>query len=84
MMMRIDTKYAIEDKVYVVFKETDKSETEVCVGTVQEILIKKNTIGYYVDTLYEEFKEEELVAINDKLGLSKRIDELSKEKLDEK
>lgn len=81
--MMIKTKYGIGDKVYVVFKETDKNEIEVCVGTVQEILIKKDTIGYYVDTLYEEFKEEELVPINDKEGLAKKIDELSKENKDE-
>lgn len=81
--MTIKTKYGIGDKVYVVFKETNKSEIEVCVGTVQEILIKENTIAYYVDTLFEEFKEEELISINDKERLTKRIDELSKEKKNE-
>lgn len=82
--MMINTKYGIGDMVYVVFKETDKSNIEVCVGMVQEIVIKENTIGYYVDTLYEEFKEEELVPINDKEGLAKRIDELSKENKDKR
>lgn len=82
--MTIKTKYGIGDKVYVVFKETNKSETEVCVGIVQEILIRENTIEYYVDTLYEEFKEEELIPINDKEGLAKKIDELSKEAKNEK
>lgn len=84
MIMTINTKYGIGDKVYVVFKETDKSEIEVCVATVQEILIRENTIRYYIDTLYEEFKEEELIPINDKEGLAKKIDELSKENKDEK
>lgn len=82
--MTINTKYYIGDKVYVVFKETTRSEIEVCVGTIKEILIKENTIKYYVDTLYEEFEEEELVPINDKEGLAKRIDELSKEAKDER
>lgn len=78
MIVTIKTKYGIGDKVYVVFKETNKSEIEVCVGTVQEILIKEQTIEYYIDTVYEAFEEEELIPINDKLGLSKKIDELSK------
>lgn len=79
MIMTINTKYGIGDKVYVVFKETDKSEIEVCVGTVQEILIKERTIEYYIDTVYEAFEEEKLIPINDKEGLAQRIDELSKE-----
>lgn len=77
--MTINTKYGIGDKVYAVFKETDKSEIEVCVGTVREILIKEQTIEYYIDTVYEAFEEVDLIPINDKLGLTKRIDELSKE-----
>lgn len=82
--MTINTKYGIGDRVYVVFKETDKSNLEVCVGDIVEIVISAgNDIDYYIDSIYEEFKEEELVPINDKEGLSKRIDELSKEKKDE-
>ena len=81
--MEIKTKYDIGDKVYVVFEEINKNKIEVCVGTVQDILIKENTIGYYVDTLFEKITEEELIPINDKEGLAKKIDEVSKGNKDE-
>ena len=82
--MTIKTKYAIGEKVYVVFRKTKQSELEVCVGDVLEILINADGIFYYIDSFYEEFKEVEIISFDDKLGLAKRVDELSKEeKLDE-
>ena len=75
--MKLDIKYSFGDEVYVVFKEND-GLIRVFKDKVQEIsMSEKYGLHYYVNKLCEEFKEEELVSINDKNLLIARIDELS-------
>lgn len=75
--MKLDIKYKFGDEVYVVFKEND-GLIRVFKDKVQEIsMSEKYGLHYYVNKLCEEFKEEELVSVNDKNLLIARIDELS-------
>lgn len=79
--MQIDIKYKFGDEVYVVFKEDD-GIVKVFKDKVAEISMSAEFgLEYYVDKLYEEFKEEDLVPANRKDLLAVRIDELLKEKV---
>lgn len=73
--MNIKSKFGIREKVYVVYKEDDivhVFEDEILSITV----IEDKTIDYLLDRTCDTFKDYELVRINDKESLIKRIVEL--------
>lgn len=73
--MKIESKFEIHEKVYVVYKEDDivhVFKDEIISITV----IEDKTIDYLLDRMCETFKDYELVRINDKENLIKRIEEL--------
>ena len=70
--MKLDLKYKFGDEVYVVYIEDD-GIVRVFKDKIVEFSMSEQ---YYVDKMCEEFKEEELVRIDDTAGLVKRINEL--------
>lgn len=75
--MNIKTKFKIGEEVYIIFKEKD-GFIQLFKDKVDEIIINNKDILYYGNILCEEFKEEQLISINDKELLIKKIDELIK------
>lgn len=76
--MNIKTKFKIGEEVYIIFKEENNQILQLFKDKVTEIVINEEDILYYGDVLCEEFKEEQLISINDKEILIKKIDELIK------
>ena len=76
--MNIKTKFKIGEEVYIIFKEKNNQILRLFKDEVTEIVINEDDILYYGDVLCEEFKEEQLISINDKELLIKKIDELIK------
>ena len=76
--MNITTKFKIGEEVYIIFKEKNNQILRLFKDEVTEIVINEDDILYYGDVLCEEFKEEQLISINDKELLIKKIDELIK------
>lgn len=74
--MQIETKYKIGEDVYIVFKEDCDDYVQIYKGSISEIIIKKNEQLYFAINLCEEFSEEDIVPIERKDLLEKRIDEL--------
>lgn len=75
--MELELKYSIGDEVYVVFKENYK--VNVLKGKIEEFCYSgKYGLDYYIDGVCEEFKEDDIIPVNDKDGLVKKIDELMK------
>lgn len=76
--MNINLKYKFGDEVYVVYKEDDM--VRIFKDKVVEFAMSSvHGLHYYVDSLCEEFKEEELVPIDRKDLLAERIDKLLEE-----
>lgn len=79
--MKLDIKYKFGDEVYVVFKENDGMVRVFKAKIVEFSMSEKYGLRYYVDSVVaEEFKEEELVPVNDPGELLIRIDKLLGEK----
>lgn len=76
--MNITTKFKIGEEVYIIFKEENNEILQLFKDKVTEIVINEDDILYYGNVLCEEFKEEQLISINDKELLIKKIDELIK------
>ena len=76
--MNIKTKFELGEKVYCVYKEDNI--IKLFVDEVAEIVVSNDGIVYYGEIMCEEFKENEVVAYNDKEGLLNKIEELSSEK----
>lgn len=76
--MNIKTKFELGEKVYCVYKEDNI--IKLFVDEVAEIVVSNDGIDYYGEIMCEEFKENEVVAYNDKEGLLNKIEELSSEK----
>ena len=73
--MKIELKYGIDDEVYAVFKEN--GTVQVIKGKINEFSYSvKHGLNYYINDVFDDFKEDEIIAINDKEGLIKKIDEL--------
>lgn len=74
--MKLEIKYGIDDEVYAVFKEQDT--VQVIKGKINEFSYStKYGLSYYIDVpRYDDFKEDEIIAVDDKEGLVKKIDEL--------
>ena len=76
--MEIKLKYKFGDEVYVLLKEYDV--VRVFKGKVKEFAVReKHEPVYYVDSLCDEFTEEELIPVDDKELLAAKIEELLKE-----
>ena len=73
--MNIKTKFELGEKIYCVYKEDNI--IKLFVDEVAEIVILNDGIVYYCEAICEEFKENELVAYNDKEALLNKIEELS-------
>ena len=74
--MKLDLKYNFGDEVYVVYIEDD-GIVRIFKDKVTEFAMSEEYgLHYYVDKICEEFKEEELVSINDPGELLIRIDKL--------
>lgn len=58
--MNITTKYAINQKVYAIFKEPKEPWVKIFDCTIVEITLDSDGYVYYVDKIFEEFKEDEL------------------------
>ncbi len=74
--MQIETKYKIGEDVYIVFKEDCDDCVQIYKDSISEIIIKKNEQLYFAINLCEEISEEDIVPIERKDLLEKRIDEL--------
>lgn len=74
--MKIEIKYGIDEEVYIVFKEQDT--VQVIKGKIVEFSYStKYGLCYYIDVpRYDGFKEDEIIAVDDKEGLIKKIDKL--------
>lgn len=82
--MKLELKYKFGDEVYVVFKEHD-GIVRIFKDVVKEFsMSEKYGLGYYVDKLCEEFKEEELIPVDRKDLLVARIDKLLEEEGEDK
>lgn len=78
--MKIETKYAIGEEVYVIFKE-DNGSIKLFKDTITEITLSSYEktgylYAYYVGNMCEEFIESEIIRFDDKEGLIKTIDQL--------
>lgn len=74
--MKLDLKYNFGDEVYVVYIEDDGIVRVFKNKVVEFSMSKEYGLHYYVDKMCEEFKEEELVRIDDTVSLVKRINKL--------
>lgn len=74
--MTIDTKFAIDEKVYIVYKEND--EVKVFKDVIKEILITETQTIYYGLIVGWELKEDDLVSDADRDKVINKIDELIK------
>lgn len=74
--MKLNLKYKFGDEVYVVYIEDDGIVRVFKDKVVEFSMSEEYGLHYYVDKMCEEFKEEELVRINDTDGLVNRINEL--------
>lgn len=74
--MTIDTKFAIDEKVYIVYKEND--EVKVFKDVIKEILITETQTIYYGSIVGWELKEDDLVSDADRDKVINKIDELIK------
>lgn len=76
--MNIKTKFEIGQIVYVVFREDNEVWVKVFDDAIQEIVIGEDGVTYYLTKICEEFKEEDLIPINNSEALTDRIDYLLK------
>lgn len=76
--MKIETKYNIGEKIYIVFIDEEKEETSVRIykDTIEEIIIQKNKVKYYAEKFYDEINEKEIVPYTRKDLLVSKINEL--------
>lgn len=74
--MEIKTKFAIGDKVYILYRTGDMKVT-LMKDEIAKIVITDKGIVYYGKIMDAEFKEEEIVLINDYEHLIKKIIELA-------
>lgn len=75
--MKIESKFGLHEKVYAVYKEVNDIFAHVFEDEIISItVIEDGTIDYLLDKMCETFKDYELVRIDDKDGLIKRIDEV--------
>ncbi len=82
--MKIETKYSIGEKVYIVFKEDTDSFVKIFKDNIQEIVVQKNKILYYAESFCEEFEEDEIVPYSRKDLLVTKINELLESDKDER
>lgn len=79
--MKIETKYNIGDKVWIVYEpKTDSTffgEVSIYTDTIVEIVIYKNGIVYAFENCPEELKESEIIIYNEKDKLLAKIEELT-------
>ena len=73
--MKIETKFKIDDEVYIIFKED--GIVKLFRDVIKEIVITKGHIIYYGKIMCEEFEEDEIVSINNNEELIKKIIELT-------
>ena len=73
--MNIKTKFELGEKVFIIYKEDGM--IKMYTDEVDQIVVSNDGIGYYGTVICEEFKENELVAYNDKEALLYKIEELS-------
>lgn len=77
--MVINTKYYINQKVWVVIENEGKGTTEVFTDEVAYITYDGETVGYYLKTVGEEFLEDDLVPIENTLELLDKIKQVDEQ-----
>ena len=63
-MHTYNTKYALGDEVYLFDKDTKTGELYTVRAKIEEILISKDYVKYYLDGIYEEISEEDIILAN--------------------
>lgn len=58
-MHTYNTKYALGDEVYLFEKDTKTGDLYISRAKIEEILISKDSVKYYLEGIYEEISEEE-------------------------
>ena len=59
-MAKIDTKFSLDDEVFT-FEKTENDEILINRGKVTEICIDKDGVAYYVDEIFVEYTENDLI-----------------------
>ena len=79
--MKIETKYNIGDKVWIVYEpeinSTKSGEISIYTDTIAEIIFYKNEIVYDFDLYPDELKESEIILYDEKDKLLAKIEELT-------
>lgn len=74
--MNIKTKFKLNQKVYLIFKEDNEPYVKILDDVIQQIVVDEDGIVYFCKKLCEEFKENELVDAKDINKLIPKIKQL--------
>lgn len=78
--MIIQSKYTLDDEVYIIYKEDEEPFIRILKDKIKEIALSHNGILYYTEDFFDEVKEEEIVPVNRPDLLADRVKELSEVK----
>lgn len=74
--MNIKTKFKLNQKVYIIFKEDNEPYVKILDDVIKQIVLDEDGIVYFCGKLCEEFREEEMVDAKDINALIPKIKEL--------
>lgn len=84
--MKIETKYNIGDKVWIVYEgdfynsstgeRQNSCEVSVYTDTIMEVTFYENGLVYNFENCPDELKEDEIILYDDKIALLDKIEEL--------
>lgn len=60
-MAKIDTKFGLGEEVFT-FEKNDNDELLINRGKIEQICIDSNNVLYYIDDIYVEYKENDLLS----------------------
>ena len=74
--MKIETKFYIGQRVYIIFKEENDPYVKIFDDVITQIVIEKDKILYYGYKICEEFEEEDIVDIDHVGEVLQKIEKL--------
>jgi len=74
--MKLDIKYNLDDEVYAVYKEDDGVVRLFKDKIVEFAISKEHGLHYFLENSGEDFKEEELILVDQQDSLIERINKL--------
>ena len=75
--MKIETKYNIGDKVWIVYEGDFYNEVSIYTDTIIEVTFYENGLVYNFENYPDELKEDEIILYDEKDKLLQKIEELT-------